>query len=76
MKTEAYRNALSALDSLQSFTKEQYPVGVIVKSTRGRGLATFKVVGYPTPESIGLANSVIGESGNGKNQIVSIGSIV
>lgn len=76
-KPEAYRNALSALSTLQDCTKQDFPVGKIVQSPRGKGLATFKVVGYPDPISLDHANAVIGENAkSGKEQVVSISSII
>lgn len=75
-KTEAHKNATNALDSLQGFTKEQFPVGTTVFSRRGRGIATFKVSGFPQPTSLENANSVIGASENGKEQVLAIASLV
>ena len=72
---EAQKAALSALESLQDFTKNDYPKGLVVHSRRGRGLAKFTIVGYPDPVSVDSANSVIGESQKGKNQVISLASI-
>lgn len=75
-KIEAHKNASNALDNLQNFTKEQYPVGTAVFSRRGRGIAAFKVSGFPNPTSLETANSVIGTSENGKEQVLTIASLV
>ena len=76
MKTNAYKNATDALSALQEFTKVEYPVGTPVQSRRGRGMADFTVTGYPTPDSLDTANSVIGESKNGKFQILDLANVV
>jgi hypothetical protein len=62
--------ALKKLGQLQTVTKNRFPVGVTVKSPRGRGIAHFRVVGYPTPVGLREANSVIGESQKGKQQVL------
>ncbi len=74
-KTETYQNALNALEALQGFTKQEFPVGTKVKSKRGRGEASFVVDGYPTPLSIELAQSVIGISKNGKIQTLNLATV-
>lgn len=75
-KTEAHKNAQSALDSLQGFTRENFPVGTSIFAPRGRGIASFKVSGFPAPTSLEKANSVIGTSENGKEQVIALASLV
>lgn len=75
-KIEARHVAASALEALQEFTKQDFPLGKEVKARRGKGLATFKVAGYPEPISLDAANAVIGENlKTGKAQMVSLGSL-
>lgn len=71
-KTQALETVQTALDNLQEFTKQEFPVGTKINSRRGRGEAQFEIVGYPTPTSIELANSVLGQSKNDKIQILSL----
>ena len=76
MKEQATQKALQSLQDLQQFTRDQYPIGTVVKSRRGRGLAEFTVTGYPQPTSMELANSVEGLSKNEKTQILNTASFL
>lgn len=74
-KQTAIETANTALAAAQEFTKVEFPIGTQILSKRGRGDASFKVVGYPSPESIELVNSVLGESKNGKIQILNLSCV-
>lgn len=74
-KTQALQTVKDALNSAQEFTKVEFPLGTPILSKRGRGDASFKVVGYPEPTSLELVNSVLGESKNGKIQILNLSCV-
>lgn len=75
-KLAAIKTARQALETVQDSTREEFPIGTILRSPRGRGIAEFKVTGYPEADSIQAALSVLGESQNGKVQTISTEKLV
>lgn len=70
--TNALNAAKESLLALQKEACASFPVGTKIKSRRGRGEASFEVVGFPEPTSLELANSVLGRSKNAKVQILNL----
>ena len=75
-KIQATKEASAALEAVQEFTKSQFPVGALIELKRGKGLAVYKVVGYPNAISLDTANRVTAESAKGKAQDIAISSII